>query len=129
MQHYPPPALGWPLLLLHYPWWRLHPAVGYRTISQMAALLLDDTASRQRLVAGAYHSTGDDGTGLLARAFSAVLAAAPAAMAVRNALKTVPSPANVELVSHKAVAARVSTDPQASELIKSPLLVVAVIRV
>jgi len=95
----------------------------------MAALLLDDTASRQRLIAGAYHSTGDDGTGLLARAFSAVLAAAPAEMAVRNALKTVPSPANVEQVSQKAVAAGVITEQQAAELIKAQQLVARVIAV
>src|SRR5690625_3040996 len=109
---FPIPALGGPLRLLLFPWGRRHHAAGDRTISQMAALLLDDTASRQRLIAGAYQSTGDDGTGLLARAFSAVLAAAPAEMAVRNALKTVPSPANVEQVSQKAVAAGVITEQQ-----------------
>lgn len=129
LQNFPIPALGGPLRLLLFPWGRRHHAAGDRTISQMAALLLDDTASRQRLIAGAYQSTGDDGTGLLARAFSAVLAAAPAEMAVRNALKTVPSPANVEQVSQKAVAAGVITEQQAAELIKAQQLVARVIAV
>ncbi|WP_462321097.1 vWA domain-containing protein, partial [Halochromatium sp.] len=81
-----------------------------------ARLLLTDSASRERLIAGAFKSQTDDGTGIVLQAFEAVLKAEPAEHAVRTALKKVPAPVNVDALCKKAVAAGVITEEQAADL-------------
>ena len=95
----------------------------------MARLMMENSPSRERLIAGAYQSRADDGTGLVAQAFDAILKAAPAEMAVRNALKVVPSPVNVDEVVTKAVSAGVITEEQGTDLKRAQELTAKVIAV
>lgn len=129
LRNFPIPALGGPLRVLLFPCGRRNHPVGDRTLHKMAQLLMEDGPARQRLIAGAYQSRGEDGTGVLARAFEATLAAAPAETAVLNALKTVPTPANVDQVVEKAIAAGVITEEQGNELRTAQTLIARVIAV
>jgi acyl-CoA dehydrogenase len=129
LQNFPVSGLGGPLRVLLFPWGRRHHPVDDRTTHRIARLTMEASPSRERLIAGAYQSRADDGTGLLAQAFEAVLKAAPAEMAVRNALKVVPTPVNVDEVVQKAVSAGVITEEQATDLRRAQELTAKVIAV
>ncbi len=129
LQNFPVSGLGGPLRVLLFPWGRRHHPVDDRTTHRIARLTMEASPSRERLIAGAYQSRADDGTGLLAQAFEAVLKAAPAEMAVRNALKVVPTPVNVDEVVQKAVSAGVITEEQATDLKRAQELTAKVIAV
>ncbi len=129
LQNFPIAGLGGVLRPLLFPWGRRHRPVDDHTTHKMARLLMEDSPSRERLIAGAYQSKGDDGAGLLAQAFEAVLEAAPAEMAVRNALKVVPTPVNVDKLVSKAVAAGVITEEQGTGLKRAQELTAKVIAV
>ena len=119
------PALRW----LCFPLGRRNQPADDRTGHKIARLLLTSNASRDRLIAGAYVSKQDDGTGIVLQAFEAVLKAEPAEHALRNALKLVPTPDNVEAVTAKAVKAGVITEEQAADLIRAQVLSARVIAV
>jgi len=129
LQNFPVAALGGVLRVLLFPWGRRHRPVDDTTTHRMARLLMEQSPSRERLIAGAYQSRADDGTGLVAKAFEAVLKAAPAEMAVRNALKVVPSPVNIDEVVTKAVSAGVISEEQGTDLKRAQELTAKVIAV
>ena len=115
-RNFPVSALGPILKFLCFPTGRRHFKSDDRTGHKIARMLLKDSTSRERLIAGAFKSQVDDGTGIVLQAFEAVLRAEPAEHAVRNALKQVPSPVNVNALCKKAVAAGVITEEQAADL-------------
>jgi len=129
LRNFPIPALGGFLRLKLFPWGRQNHPSGDETSHAIAGLMMERSESRERLIAGAFQSTADDGTGVLLKAFDAVLRAAPAEMAVRNALKVVPSPVNVDEVVEKAVAAGVITEEQGTDLKRAQELTARVIAV
>src|SRR5699024_4266671 len=98
LQNFPIAALGGPLRVLLFPWGRRQRPVDDRITHRIARLAREASESRGRLIAGAYRSRADDASGWRAQPVEAALAAAPAEMAVRDALKTVPTPVNVDRV-------------------------------
>ncbi len=118
-RNFPIGALGPVLRLLCFPYGRRHARPDDRTGKKIARSLLEKSATRERLIAGAYQSPLDDGVGIVLKAFDAVLKAEPAEHAIRNAFKAVPSPVNVHELAEKAVKAGVITEEQATELIKA----------
>jgi acyl-CoA dehydrogenase len=129
LRNFPLPLMGGILRLKLFPWGRRHHPVDDRTGQRIAQLMQEDSPGRERLINGAYQSKADDGLGLLLQAFDAVLKAAPAEMAVRNALKVVPSPINVDEVVGKAVATGVITEEQGTDLKRAQELTAKVIAV
>lgn len=80
--------LAWLLRVLLFPLGRTCAAPGDRLIHEVASLLLDDTAVRDRLTGGIFvNSDPNDATGRIEVAFKAVLAAAPAEAKIRRAQK------------------------------------------
>jgi len=128
-RNFPVAGLGPILRILCFPLGRRHALADDRTGHQIARLLLEKSASRDRLVHGVFKSQEEDGTGLVLKAFDAVLKAEPAEHAVRNALKAVPSPSNVDALCKKAVAAGVITEEQAADLKQAQALSARVIAV
>jgi acyl-CoA dehydrogenase len=128
-RNFPIAALGPVLKFLCFPTGRRHPKSDDRTGHKIARLLLTDSTSRERLIDGCFKSQVDDGTGIVLQAFEAVLKAEPAEHAVRNALKQVPSPVNVDALCKKAVAAGVITEEQAADLKRAQELSARVIAV
>ncbi len=128
-RNFPIPALGPILRLLNFPLGRRNVPADDRTGRQIARQLLEKSTTRERLIAGVYVSTEEDGTGIVLKAFDAVLKAEPAEHALRNALKVVPSPSNVHAVTAKAVKAGVITEDQAADLIRAQELSARVIAV
>jgi len=116
LRNFPVPALGRLLRLKLFPWGRSHHPADDRTGHAIARMMQEHSPGRERLIEGAYQSSANDGAGLLLQAFDAVLKAAPAEVAVRNALKVVPNPVNVDRVVNKAVAAGVISEEQGAEL-------------
>jgi len=128
-RNFPIAGLGPVLKFLCFPTGRRHPISDDRTGHKIARLLLTDSASRERLIAGSFKSQVDDGTGIVLQAFEAVLKAEPAEHAVRNALKKVPTPVNVDRLCKQAVAAGVITEEQAADLKRAQELSARVIAV
>ncbi len=129
LDNFPAPALAPVIRLLAFPLSRSSRAPSDDRLKEVAALLMDDTESRRRLIDGVFESTADDGTGLVNKAFAAVLAAEPADRAVRNALKTAITPINYEALTEKAVASGVITAAQAGEISRAQELAGRVIAV
>ncbi|WP_223846101.1 acyl-CoA dehydrogenase [Wenzhouxiangella sp. AB-CW3] len=129
LRNFPVPTLGPVLRVMAFPWGRRHHRSDDRTGHRIARLLLEDSATRRRLIDGAFESKADDGAGVLLQAFAAVLKAAPAEMAVRNALKAVPNPLNVDELCAKAVEAGVISEEQAADLKRAQELSAKVIAV
>jgi acyl-CoA dehydrogenase len=129
LHNFPVGGPGGLLRVLLFPWGRRQRSADDRTCLAISGLLQEQSESRERLIAGAYISSQDDGTGLVLKAFEAVLKAAPAEMAVRNALKVVPSPVNVDEVVSKAVASGVITEEQGTDLKRAQELTAKVIAV
>ena len=78
--------LAWVLRGLIFPLGKTYAPPGDRLIHQTAALLLTDSAVRDRLTCGIYiNSNADDATGRIEVAFKAALAAAPIAAKIRLA--------------------------------------------
>ncbi len=128
-RNFPIPALGPFMRALNFPLGRRNVPAGDRTGGKIARQLLEKSATRERLIAGAYLSQQEDGAGIVLKAFDAVLKAEPAEHALRNALKVVPNPSNVHAVTAKAVKAGVITEDQAADLIKAQELSERVIAV
>jgi len=128
-RNFPVAALGPLLKFLCFPTGRRHSKSDDHTGHKIARLLLTNSASRERLIDGCFKSQVDDGTGIVLQAFEAVLKAEPAEHAVRNALKKVPSPVNVDALCKKAVAAGVITEEQAADLKRAQALSARVIAV
>ncbi len=99
------------------------------TGKHVARLLLSDNAARDRLTAGVYRSPGEDAAGLVHAAFAAVLEAAPAERALKNALKEVVSIDNYESLVQRGVDAGVITEEQASLVRRAQQLSAKVISV
>jgi len=115
-RNFPLPALGPILNFVCFPMGRRHGLADDRTGHRIARLLLEKSASRQRLIDGAFESQEEDGAGLVLKAFDAVLKAEPAEIALRNAIKQVPSPVNVDALCEQALGAGVITEQQAADL-------------
>jgi len=128
-RNFPIRALGSALRLVCFPWGRVHNKSDDRTSHKIARLLLEKSPSRERLIAGCFMSQEEDGTGIVLKAFDAVLKAEPAEHAIRNALKAVPNPHNVKALSRKAVEAGVISEEQAADLIRAQELSARVIAV
>ncbi|AKS42280.1 acyl-CoA dehydrogenase [Wenzhouxiangella marina] len=128
-RNFPMPGLGPILKWLCFPTGRRHARSDDRTGHRIARLLLEKSASRDRLIHGAFMSDVEDGTGLVLKAFDAVLKAEPAEHALRNALKQVPSPSNIDALCSKALAAGVITEEQAEDLKNAQALSARVIAV
>ena len=84
----PYPILTWVLQTLVFPTGKAWAPPDDRLIHQAAAVLLTDTAARERLTRGIYidHRPGH-ATGRIELAFKAVLAAAPAEAKIRHAMR------------------------------------------
>lgn len=128
-RNFPIPALAPVLRFLCFPLGRRNQPADDRIGHQIARQLLEKSPTRQRLIQGAYVSDQEDGTGIVLKAFDAVLKAEPAEHAIRNALKTVPNPNNVHELAARAVEAGVITAEQASDLITAQELSARVIAV
>ena len=128
-RNFPIPALGPVLRVLCFPLGRRNQPADDRTGHAIARQLLEKSATRERLIQGAYISDQEDGTGIVLKAFDAVLKAEPAEHAIRNALKAVPNPGNVHALCARAVEAGVITEEQAAELITAQELSARVIAV
>ncbi len=129
LHNFPSVGLGAALRLLLFPWGLRQRAAPDSTTLAIAGLMQDKTPSRERLIAGAYQSAADDATGLLLKAFDAVLQAAPAEIAVRNALKSVPNPVNVDALVEQAIASGVISEEQGTDLKRAQQLAARVIAV
>ena len=128
-RNFPIPALGPVLRLINFPLGRRNTPADDRTGKTIARQLLARTPTRDRLIHGAFVSSEEDGTGIVLKAFDAVLKAEPAEHALRNALKVVPNPGNVHEVTARAVEAGVITEEQAADLIRAQELSARVIAV
>ena len=128
-RNFPVPALGPVVRFLCFPLGRRNQPADDRTGQTIARQLLSKSATRERLIKGAFMSDQDDGVGIVLKAFDAVLKAEPAEHAIRNALKAVPNPNNVRELAARAVEAGVITAEQASDLITAQELSARVIAV
>ena len=128
-RNFPIPALGPVLRVLCFPVGRRNPPADDRTGQTIARQLLSKTATRERLIHGAFVSDQEDGAGIVLKAFDAVLKAEPAEHAIRNALKAVPSPSNVHDLTTRAIEAGIITEEQAADLILAQELSARVIAV
>jgi acyl-CoA dehydrogenase len=103
---------------------------------EVARLLIEPSAARDRLTAGMYLGAGqDEGVALLDAALDATVAAEPIAQALRAAVRdgrvdgTLPPGADAGLVAERAVAAGVITPGDAAALARHRDLVARVVRV
>ncbi len=128
-RNFPIRNLGGMLRAVCFPWGRVHNRANDRTGHKIARLLLEKSTARERLIAGCFMSQQEDGTGIVLKAFDAVLKAEPAEHAIRKALKAVPSPSNVKGLTRKAVEAGVISEEQAADLIRAQELSQRVIAV
>ncbi|MDJ0657248.1 MAG: acyl-CoA dehydrogenase [Xanthomonadales bacterium] len=94
-----------------------------------ARVLLSDNPARDRLTAGIYKSTGDDATGLLHKAFAAVLDAASIERSLRHALRKSVTLDNYEEVIAEALALDLITEEDAGKIRLAQQLSQAVIDV
>lgn len=128
-RNFPIPALGPVLRFLCFPLGRRNQPADDHTGQTIARQLLTKSATRERLIHGAFMSDQDDGVGIVLKAFDAVLKAEPAEHAIRNALKAVPDPINVRELTKRAVAIGVINEEQANDLIRAQELSARVIAV
>jgi acyl-CoA dehydrogenase len=128
-RNFPIGPVGTILKGLCFPFGRRHPVSPDRIGHAIARQLLLKSATRERLIAGAFQAPLDDGVGRVLKAFDAVLKAEPAEHAVRNALKETPTPVNVDRLAAKAVAAGVITEQQAADIKRAQALSEQVIAV
>ncbi len=128
-QNFPIPWLGPVVGRICFPWGRTHHKASDRTGHRIARALLEDSQLRQHLTQDVYRPKVADGVGVVLQAFDAVIKAEPAEHAIRNALKAVPNPVNVEGLTHRAVEAGIITEEQASDLIKAQKLSAQVVAV
>ena len=128
-RNFPVPLLGPLVRFLCFPLGRRNHPADDRTGQTIARQLLSKSATRERLIKGAFMSDQEDGVGIVLKAFDAVLKAEPAEHAIRNALKAVPNPNNVRALSARAVDAGIITEEQAADLIRAQELSARVIAV
>jgi acyl-CoA dehydrogenase len=129
LRNFPIAPLGPVLRALCFPLGRRHHQADDRTGHRIARSLLEKSATRERLIAGAFMSQTDDGAGIVLMAFDAVLKAEPAEHAIRNAFKAVPSPVNVDALVKKGIEAGVITEEQGEDLKRAQELSAKVIAV
>jgi acyl-CoA dehydrogenase len=128
-RNFPIGPVGSVLRALCFPAGRRHPVSSDRTGHTIARQMLEKSATRDRLIAGAFQAPLEDGVGRVLKAFDAVLKAEPAEHAIRNALKATPTPVNVDRLVAKAVSAGVITEQQGADLKKAQVLSEQVIAV
>ena len=128
-RNFPIGPLGGVLRALCFPLGRRHAVSADHLGHTVARQLLEKSATRERLIAGAFQAQLDDGVGRVLKAFDAVLKAEPAEHAIRNALKTTPTPVNIDQLVTKAVAAGVITEQQGADLKRAQTLSEQVIAV
>ncbi len=114
LDNFPFPGVGrlvrWIIFPLGSPYHPPSDQVG----KEVAALLLSENESRDRLVSGVYISDEDDASGRVHRAFSLVLKSAKAESAIRNALNEPVTFDNYKELVQRAVESGVITEEQAT---------------
>ena len=128
-QNFPIRGLGGVIGRLCFPWGRVHHKATDRVGHRIARQLLTHSATRDRLTRDVYRPKEADAVGVVLQAFDAVLKAEPAEHAIRNALKAVPNPVNVERLAKRGVEAGVISEDQASDLILAQQLSALVVAV
>jgi len=96
---------------------------------RVARSLLSDNATRDRLIAGTFHSEAEDAVGLLEKAFLAVLETADAEKRLRAAFKEVATPANCEALTRRGVEQQVISAEEAERICRAQALTQRVIDV
>lgn len=128
-QNFPIPWLGPVLSRVCFPWGRVHHKATDRVGHRIARGLMANGEMREHITRDVYRPKVADGVGVVLEAFDAVIQAEPAEHAIRNALKAVPNPVNVEALAHRAVEAGVISEDQASDLIRAQRLSAQVVAV
>lgn len=112
LDNLPSRIVGGVLRALAFPLGRIQRPPDDRTGHRAARILLTRNPARERLIAGAYRSRTDDGTGIVLQAFDAVLESAEAESAIQNALKRQVTPDTVDELVEKAVSSGVIDEEQ-----------------
>ncbi len=112
--NFPVPLLGGLARLIVFPFGLPHPGPNDNTVKAVAAILLSENESRERLTDGVFISDRDDATGRVSKAFHLVLEAAPAERAIKNALKQSVNFENYEGLVKRATESGVITEEQAT---------------
>lgn len=128
-RNFPITWLGPIIQRICFPWGRTHHKASDRTGHRIARALLEKSELRDHLTRDIYRPKTADGVGVVLQAFDAVIKAEPAEHAVRNALKAVPNPVNVNHLAQRAVEAGIISEEQASDLIKAQQLSAQVVAV
>lgn len=105
-----------------FPFGRVHEPADDRTGQRIAELLMSHNPSRDRLLGDVFRPVDGVGAAVALKAFDAMLQAEDAERAVRNGLKRMPTPINVEGLAKKAVEAGLISDEQARGLIEAQRL-------
>ncbi|MDT8438913.1 MAG: acyl-CoA dehydrogenase [Wenzhouxiangellaceae bacterium] len=129
LANFPSPLTGRVLRLICFPFGRRQREASDRVGRKLAGLLLNQNASRDRLIHGAFQPTDGLSSGMVVRAFEAMLAAEEAERIVFNGLKRMPSPVNVDELAAEAVKAGLINQEQAQLLIEAQRLAAEVIAV
>jgi acyl-CoA dehydrogenase len=122
LANFPIPWLGRVLRVWAFPLGRVHEPSDDRTGHRIAELLLSHNPARDRLIGNVFHPTEGVGAAVALKAFDAMLAAEDAERAVFNGLKRMPTPANVETLTAKAIEAGLITEEQGRLLIEAQRL-------
>jgi acyl-CoA dehydrogenase len=114
LRNLPLPFVGRILRFMVFPFGVPYCGPSDKAVSAVAKLLLSESASRDRLVAGVFVSGRDDASGRVHNAFHLVLQAAPAEQAIKNALKESVNIENYEGLVKRATESGVITEEQAT---------------
>ena len=114
IQNFPVPLLGGLARLLVFPLGLPYAGPSDKTVKAVAAILLSENESRERLTEGVFISDRDDATGRVNKAFHLVLEAQPAERAIKNALKKTVNFVNYEGLVRRATESGVITEEQAT---------------
>ena len=112
--NFPAPLLGGLARLIVFPFGLPYPGPTDKTVKAVAAILLSENDSRDRLTDGVFISDRDDASGRVSKAFHLVLEAAPAERAIKNALKQTVNFENYEDLVKRATESGVITEEQAT---------------
>lgn len=96
---------------------------------RVARVLLTDSPTRDRLLAGTYESKNDDAVGLLNQAFKATLQVAELEKQLRASFKQVVSPYNCKALTAKGLEAGILNEQQAASICHAQALALKVINV
>ncbi len=114
LTNFPIPLVGGLARFLVFPLGMPYSIPSDATGKAIARILLDESASRDRLVEGVYISDGDDASGRVHTAFHLVLNSDKAERAIKNALKQSVTFENYRELVQKAVESGVITEEQAT---------------